>query len=72
MIISRIKRLTQLAALLCAGRAGALSIPAHAIERDDGIRAIFTSTDSFPADNEASRWHYLSVLNFKMKLKRAT
>lgn len=56
-IITR-KRLALFAALFSPCLFGGLSKTAMATEQDDGVWAVFTSTDTFPAGDTTSRWHY--------------
>ncbi|MGB5258859.1 MAG: DUF2490 domain-containing protein [Woeseiaceae bacterium] len=52
------RRLALLAGALCVGIACTLPATAQATQSDDGIWTIFTTTDAFPASDDASRWRY--------------
>lgn len=58
MIINVPKRLALVAGMLTIGLGPGLSPAVLATENDNGFWTVFPSTDSFPARDSASRWHY--------------
>lgn len=58
MILNVSRRPALLVGLLCVGLIASMPATVQATESDDGIWTIFTTTDSFPSEDESSRWHY--------------